>query len=44
MIDKYLAARTDELSKRELDGATTRAEWEQKLPRLRQEYLYMLGL
>ena len=27
-----------------LDGAKTRAEWEAKLPRLRQEYFDMLGL
>src|SRR5262245_12490535 len=44
MIEKYLAAETDKLSKRFLDGATTRAEWEKKRPRLHQEYLYMLGL
>jgi dienelactone hydrolase len=44
MIEKYLAAKTDELSKRVLDGATTRAEWEQRLPRLRREYFDMLGL
>ncbi len=44
MIEKYLAAKTAELSKKVLDGATTLAEWEQKRPRLKQEYLYMLGL
>jgi len=44
MIEKYLAGRTDELSKRELDGATTLAEWEQRRPRLRREYFDMLGL
>jgi cephalosporin-C deacetylase-like acetyl esterase len=44
MIEKYLAAKTDELSKRELDGAATLAEWQQHRPRLRQEYFYMLGL
>jgi dienelactone hydrolase len=44
MIEKYLAAKADELSKRELDGAKTQAEWEQRLPRLRREYFYMLGL
>src|SRR5438445_9708042 len=44
MIEKYLAAKTDELSRRELDGATTRAEWEQRRPRLHREYLDMLGL
>jgi dienelactone hydrolase len=44
MIEKYLAAKTDELTKRELDGATTLAEWQQRRPRLQREYLYMLGL
>lgn len=44
MIDKYLAGEAERLGKRVLDGATTRAEWEQKLPRLRQEYMDMLGL
>jgi dienelactone hydrolase len=44
MIDKYLKRLTAEQSKKFLDGATTRAEWEAKLPRLRQEYLDMLGL
>jgi cephalosporin-C deacetylase-like acetyl esterase len=43
-IEKYLAAETDRLSKRVLDGATTLAEWQQRQPRLRQEYFYMLGL
>src|SRR6266851_139882 len=44
MIDKYLAQETDKLSQRVLDGAKTLDEWKSKLPRLRQEYLYMLGL
>jgi dienelactone hydrolase len=44
MIDKYLAGLAKDLSGRFLDGAKTRAEWEQKLPRLRREYLDMLGL
>jgi dienelactone hydrolase len=43
-IDKWLAAETDRLSRHVLDGATTRAEWEARRPRLRQEYLDMLGL
>src|SRR5262245_44246007 len=43
-IEKYLAAETERLSQRVLDGATTRAEWEARRPRLRQEYLDMLGL
>jgi len=44
MIDKYLAQETDKISQRFLDGAKTLDEWKSKLPRLRQEYLYMLGL
>jgi dienelactone hydrolase len=44
MIDKYLANLTKEVSGRFLDGAKTRDEWEKKLPRLRREYLDMLGL
>jgi dienelactone hydrolase len=44
MIDKYLAQETDKLSQRFLDGAKTLDEWKSKLPQLRQEYLYMLGL
>src|SRR5262249_29382376 len=44
MIDKYLAAKAKELSGRFLDGAKTRDEGEKKLPRLRREYLDMLGL
>jgi cephalosporin-C deacetylase-like acetyl esterase len=44
MIDKYLARLARALSGRFLDGAKTRAEWEQKVPRLRREYLDMLGL
>jgi dienelactone hydrolase len=43
-IEKYLAAETDKLSVKVLDGAKTLAEWEQRRPRLRQEYFYMLGL
>jgi dienelactone hydrolase len=44
MIDKYLAAQAKDLGGRFLDGAKTRDEWEKKLPRLRREYLDMLGL
>ncbi len=44
MIDKYLANLAKDLSGRYLDGARTRQEWESKLPRLRREYLDMLGL
>jgi cephalosporin-C deacetylase-like acetyl esterase len=44
MMDAYLARLTKEVSGRFLDGARTRADWEKKLPRLRREYLDMLGL
>jgi dienelactone hydrolase len=44
MIEKYLAQETDKISQRVFDGATTRQEWEARRPRLRQEYLDMLGL
>lgn len=44
MIEKYLAAETDKLSQKFLDGARTLDEWQAKRPRLHQEYLYMLGL
>ena len=44
MIDDYLQRLAREQSEKFLDGATTRAEWEKKRPRLRQEYLDMLGL
>jgi dienelactone hydrolase len=41
---KYLAAETDKLSAKFLDGAKSLDEWKAKLPRLRREYLDMLGL
>jgi dienelactone hydrolase len=44
MIDRYLAAEADRLGGRFLDGAKSLAEWQQKRPRLRQEFLDMLGL
>src|SRR6266550_3423792 len=44
MIEKYLAAETDKLSQKFLDGAKTLAEWKEKLPRLKREYMDMLGL
>lgn len=44
MIEAYLKKETQRLGARFLDGAKTRAEWEEKLPRLRREYLDMLGL
>jgi cephalosporin-C deacetylase-like acetyl esterase len=44
MIDQYLKQETERLSQRFLDGARTRQEWEARKPRLRREYLDMLGL
>jgi cephalosporin-C deacetylase-like acetyl esterase len=44
MIYKYLCAETDKLSKRFMDGAKTLDEWNKKLPRLKREYMDMLGL
>jgi cephalosporin-C deacetylase-like acetyl esterase len=44
MIEGYLAAETQKLSERFLGGAKTLEEWQQRRPRLREEYLYMLGL
>jgi cephalosporin-C deacetylase-like acetyl esterase len=44
MIEAYLARQTDEIGKRVFDGATSRAEWEARRPRLKQEYFEMLGL
>jgi cephalosporin-C deacetylase-like acetyl esterase len=44
MIEKFLAAETDKLSAKFLDGAKTIDEWKQKRPRLYQEYMDMLGL
>ena len=44
MINAYLAAETDKLSQKFLDGAKTHSEWTAKRPRLYREYLDMLGL
>lgn len=44
MIAAYLAAETDKLSQKFMDGARTLEQWQQKRPRLYQEYMYMLGL
>ncbi|HMF17039.1 MAG TPA: hypothetical protein VKE98_07525, partial [Gemmataceae bacterium] len=44
MIEKYLAAETDKLGKKFLDGAKTIEEWKEKRPRLYREYMDMLGL
>src|SRR5260370_24255092 len=44
MIDKYLAQETSRISQRFLDGATTLEQWQARRPRLKEEYLDMLGL
>ncbi len=44
MIEKYLAAETDKLASKFLDGAKTIDEWKAKRPRLYREYMDMLGL
>ncbi len=44
MIEKYLAAEADKLSKKYMDGAKSLDEWKSKRPRLYQEYMDMLGL
>ncbi|HEY7155806.1 MAG TPA: acetylxylan esterase [Gemmataceae bacterium] len=43
-IERYLQQETTRIGQRFLDGATTRAEWESRKPRLRREYFDMLGL
>jgi dienelactone hydrolase len=44
MIHKYLAAETKRISAKFMDGATTRADWEKVRPRMKREFLNMLGL
>ena len=44
MIYKYLCAEADKLSQKFADGAKSVDEWQQKRPRLYQEYMHMLGL
>jgi dienelactone hydrolase len=44
MIRKYLAAEAKRISAKFLDGATTKAEWEKVRPRLKREFLDMVGL
>src|SRR5262245_12590045 len=44
VIFRHLQADVRVLSSRFMDGATTLEEWNRRLPRLRQEYLDMLGL
>lgn len=43
-IHRALRDRTDAVHARFLDGSADLAQWKQRLPRLRQEYLDMLGL
>jgi len=43
-IHKYLAAEVKRLSERFMDGAKTKAEWEAKRPKLKDQFLDMLGL
>ncbi len=44
MIRKYLAAETKRISAKFMAGATTKAEWEKVRPRLKREFLDMLGI
>jgi dienelactone hydrolase len=43
-IHEYLAAEVKRLSDRFMDGAKTKAEWEAKRPKLKEQFLDMLGL
>jgi dienelactone hydrolase len=43
-IHKYLAAEVKRLGERFMDGAKTKAEWEAKRPKLKEQFLDMLGL
>ena len=43
-IHKYLAAEVNRLSERFMDGARTKAEWEAKRPKWKEQFLDMLGL
>jgi dienelactone hydrolase len=43
-IHAYLVAETKRLSERFMDGAKSKAEWEGKRPRLKREFLDMMGL
>ena len=44
MIHAYLAAEVKRISARFMDGAKTKDEWEKARPRLKREFLDMLGL
>jgi dienelactone hydrolase len=43
-IHKYLAGEVKKLSERFMDGAKTKAEWEAKRPKLKEQFYEMLGL
>ncbi len=43
-IHAYLVAETKKLSDKFMDGAKSKAEWETKRPRLKREFLDMMGL
>lgn len=43
-IHKYLSSEAKRLSERFMDGAKTKAEWEAKRPKLKEQFLEMLGL
>jgi dienelactone hydrolase len=43
-IHRYLAAEAKRLSERFMDGAKSKAEWEAKRPKLKEQFLDMLGL
>src|SRR6266571_2122052 len=43
-IHKYLAAEAKRLSERFMDGAKTKGGWEAKRPKLKEQFLDMLGL
>ncbi len=44
VIEKYMTHAAVEFNQRTLDGARTREDWESRRPRLKQEFLDMLGL
>ncbi len=44
MIDAYLAAEVKRIIPRFMDGAKTKADWEKARPRLKREFLDMIGL
>src|SRR5258708_29973 len=44
MIHAYLKKRTEEISKNFMAGAKTKAEWYKLRPKLKEQYLDMLGL